>query len=64
MRKILQQVQKFWCINMHGELMWPFRGRYMCRVCLREYPVPFAAQMVETRHQPAYVSASVAIRRA
>ena len=24
---------------MHNDAMWPIHGRYVCKRCLREYPV-------------------------
>jgi len=42
MKKMLEWIEEFWCVNMHNsEVMWPYRGRYQCRVCHREYPVSF-----------------------
>jgi hypothetical protein len=42
MKRVLDRMEKFWCIYMHSGLMWPFRGQYICRVCHRQYPVPYA----------------------
>ena len=55
MKRLWQRIEEFWCINMHSGVMWPYRGRYQCRVCLREYPVPF---------ETAVCAASMAARRA
>lgn len=53
MKQLLDQVQELWCHAMHGEVMWPVRGEYRCRACLRTYPVPFAVPGTETvRRQP------------
>ena len=41
MKRFLEEAGRIWCIHMHTGVMWPFRGRYRCRTCLREYPVPF-----------------------
>jgi len=41
MRRLLNQIEKFWCVAVHNDVMWPFRGRYRCRVCNREYVVGF-----------------------
>ena len=35
------RIAEFWCTLMHPEPMWPHRGYYRCRVCLREYRVPW-----------------------
>lgn len=43
MKHWLDQVEQFWCHTMHTQVMWPVHGEYRCRVCLRSYPVPFAA---------------------
>ncbi len=32
---------RFWCKLMHPDPMWPIRGYYRCRRCLRQYPVPW-----------------------
>ena len=41
MKHLLDELGKLWCIHMHVDMMWPFRGRYHCRVCRREYRVAF-----------------------
>ena len=43
MRQRMDQLKQLWCRQMHAGAMWPFRGQYRCRVCLREYPVAFEA---------------------
>ena len=32
---------KIWCKAMHDSPMWPCHGHYECRICGREYPVPW-----------------------
>lgn len=32
-------LRRLWCRWMHDSLMWPVRGQYRCRVCLRESEV-------------------------
>jgi hypothetical protein len=32
---------KIWCNAMHDSPMWPSHGHYECRICGREYPVPW-----------------------
>lgn len=60
MKQLLERAEKFWCRKMHGEPMWPSRGRYQCRVCLREYPVLFE----RTRREPALLAARAVARSA
>ena len=33
-----------WCEFMHKGVMWPVRGAYRCRECLRIREVPWANQ--------------------
>jgi hypothetical protein len=28
-----------WCQAMHSDAMWPVKGEYQCRTCLRKYKV-------------------------
>jgi len=30
-----------WCRMMHRSAMWPIHGRYHCRTCMRQFPVPW-----------------------
>ncbi len=66
MRNLLERFEEFWCRNMHGQPMWPSRGRYQCRVCLRQYPVRFETAVEEhgPRRANAFAVATVAARRA
>lgn len=66
MKKILDRVEQFWCENMHGAPMWPTHGRYQCRVCLREYPVPFEITEDDAmpRREAAFRATTVVARRA
>jgi hypothetical protein len=50
MRHLLEQIEEFWCKNMHSDIMWPSGGRYLCRVCQREYRVQFDAVRLEPDH--------------
>ncbi len=45
MRRLIDRIEELWCIHMHGSVTWPFRGRYRCSVCFREYPVRFESLM-------------------
>jgi len=58
MRAWLERAERFWCKKMHGEPMWPSRGRYQCRVCLREFSVLFE----RTRREPAFLVARGELR--
>jgi hypothetical protein len=44
MKRILDRIEEFWCLQMHSGVMWPIRGHYICRDCHREYPVSFEAK--------------------
>ena len=37
-------ISELWCKKMHSRAMWPIHGRYICRECLREYPVAWEGQ--------------------
>jgi hypothetical protein len=39
MVQMLDWISGIWCRNMHTEAMWPIHGKYVCKRCLREYPV-------------------------
>jgi hypothetical protein len=47
MNRLLKKIGELWCTNVHRSAMWPVRGRYLCAVCLREYPVLFEKAVVE-----------------
>jgi hypothetical protein len=38
------RIADLWCRKMHTEAMWPIHGRYVCKRCLREYPVEWRGQ--------------------
>jgi hypothetical protein len=38
----LDKVGDLWCRYTHEAVMWPIHGHYQCRICLRQYPVPWA----------------------
>jgi hypothetical protein len=66
MKQLLDQMGQLWCETMHEELMWPVGGHYRCRVCHRDYPVPFAASKTGAtkpegkRHQEMVVARTAA----
>lgn len=37
----MERLGLFWCRHAHSAVMWPIHGRYQCRVCARQFPVPF-----------------------
>ena len=49
MRQLVERIGETWCISMHHEVMWPMRGKYQCRKCLREYPVVFETPEAQPR---------------
>ena len=51
MKHLLEQIEQFWCKNMHSDIMWPYGDRYLCRVCLREYRVQFSAARLDSAHE-------------
>lgn len=34
-----------WCRKMHTEAMWPIHGKYVCKRCLREYPIEWQGRV-------------------
>jgi hypothetical protein len=65
MKRILDRVEELWCMSVHSQTMWPYKGRYQCGVCLREYPVPFEQPFVaKPRCETRFVAGGVAVRRA
>jgi hypothetical protein len=40
-QSFLSAVGELWCRAMHDDITWPRHGRYQCRICGREYPVPW-----------------------
>ncbi len=63
MKQLLERVGEFWCRNMHGQPMWPSRGKYQCRVCLREYPVPFEVSAEDRGPRREHLFAVAAVAR-
>jgi hypothetical protein len=45
--KLMEKLAAFWCSIAHDSPMWPIHGRYVCRVCGREYPVEWSEEAVE-----------------
>ena len=43
-----EAVAKTWCQIMHAAPMWPIHGYYRCRVCHRQYPVPWEERPSES----------------
>jgi hypothetical protein len=40
--KASDTIGKLWCRLIHGSPMWPIHGHYRCRICMRQYAVPWA----------------------
>jgi hypothetical protein len=57
---------EMWCQTMHSDAMWPVKGEYRCKTCLRSYPVAWESktepsrQVVGHRAQRVRVEAPVA----
>jgi len=49
----LSTIGRVWCKAMHNRPMWPIHGEYECSTCLRRYRVPWEAQPVAERLEPA-----------
>jgi hypothetical protein len=39
-----------WCHAMHTHTMWPLKGEYRCRTCLRTYPVAWEVKGADSTH--------------
>jgi len=62
MKLLLEPLGELWCRMMHREVMWPIHGRYQCRVCFREFLVPYAVRCYPVwREEP--LPAVVVLRR-
>lgn len=44
MKSLWTRYNNLWCELMHMDTMWPIRGAYRCRQCLRIRTVPWANQ--------------------
>jgi len=60
---MMNWIRTTWCRSMHDGAMWPIKGKYICRRCLREYPVAWEGPAtaadyadVSLRHAPETVS--------
>lgn len=42
MGAFLKSIAGIWCKQTHGRPFHPVQGMYRCRVCLRQYPVPWS----------------------
>ena len=42
MDRLYEEAAEQWCHFAHRDSMWPVKGEYRCRTCLRTYPVPWA----------------------
>ena len=39
---MFESVLRWWCRAMHNNVLYPVHGKYICGVCLRQWPVPWA----------------------
>lgn len=39
---MFESVLRWWCRAVHNNVLHPVHGKYICGVCLREWPVPWA----------------------
>jgi hypothetical protein len=37
--RLVEWFSAWWCRTMHTRMMWPIHGKYVCRACMREYPI-------------------------
>lgn len=40
----MERLGYFWCRHTHSAAMWPIHGHYQCRICLRQFAVPYQTQ--------------------
>lgn len=40
---MFESALRLWCRMAHRSVFHPMHGKYVCGVCLREWPVPWAA---------------------
>lgn len=38
---VTDKIATVWCRLTHRSAMWPIHGRYHCRTCMRQFPVPW-----------------------
>ncbi len=46
------RIGALWCSLMHDSPMWPIHGHYQCRVCGRQFRVPWAESNPGTVRPP------------
>jgi hypothetical protein len=39
--RLMEKLGFLWCKSLHNSPMWPIHGHYTCRVCHRQYQVPW-----------------------
>lgn len=39
---MFESALRWWCRQTHNSVLHPVHGKYICGVCLREWPVPWA----------------------
>jgi hypothetical protein len=53
------RIADLWCRKMHNEAMWPIHGKYVCKRCLREYPVAWEGRAAAEANQSVEIDAPV-----
>jgi hypothetical protein len=57
MARLVQSIStslgNMWCQAMHSDAMWPVKGEYQCRTCLRKFRVSWEASPEQTEEVPA-----------
>jgi hypothetical protein len=38
---MFESALRWWCRQAHNSVLHPMHGKYICAVCLREWPVPW-----------------------
>ena len=52
LQSIYSALGEMWCQAMHSDAMWPVKGEYRCKTCLRSYPVAWEAKEASPSHAP------------
>lgn len=59
---MLNWISQVWCKTTHGQAMWPIHGKYICRKCLREYPVSWERPVLASEYaDPSLSNARIAM---
>jgi hypothetical protein len=44
---MFESALRWWCRQTHNSVLHPMHGKYICGVCLREWPVPWAEKKAD-----------------